>query len=197
MTDRKKKQDETAARAETASQAETAEAALRGESQAAAAATDAGEPREAEGDALANVTAERDDYLDHLRRLQAEFDNYRKRVRREEEELRLRAAEVVVESLLPVIDNMERALRAAEEHQEGQLIDGVRLVSGQLRDTLTGHGLERVDAEPGTLFDPNVHEAVMTQASEDYDEGSVLQALTPGYLLHGRLLRPAKVVVVR
>jgi molecular chaperone GrpE len=197
MTDRKKKQDETAG------QAEAAEGALRGDprggaKKAAKAVPERGAMPETDyGEKLAQALAERDDYLDHLRRLQAEFENYRKRVRRDEEELRLRAAEVVVESLLPVMDNMERALQAAEEHQEGQLIDGVRLVSGQLRDTLTGHGLERVDAEPGSPFDPNVHEAVMTQPSDEYDEGAVLQALTPGYLLHGRLLRPAKVVVVR
>ena len=197
MTD-KKKHDETAtgkaARAAAADDPRVQAAPRAEPGQAELEEAGRGAPA---GDELAAVSAERDEYLDHLRRLKAEFENYRKRVRRDEEELRLRAAEMVVESLLPVMDNMERALHAAEAHQEGQLIDGVRLVSGQLRDTLAGHGLERVDAEPGTPFDPNVHEAVMTQPSEDYDEGSVLQSLTPGYLLHGRLLRPAKVVVVR
>jgi molecular chaperone GrpE len=144
---------------------------------------------------LAKLTADCDNYLDHLRRLQAEFDNYRKRVQRDAEQHRLRAAEAVVESLLPVMDNMARALDAAARHEEGQLIAGLELVAGQLHATLEGHGLDEVQVEPGTLFDPNVHEAVLTQPSTDHDEGTVLQVLERGYLLHGRLLRPAKVIV--
>ena len=145
----------------------------------------------------ARLAAERDEYLDHLRRLQAEFENYRKRVRRESDELRLRAGEDVVESLLPVVDNMDRALEAAAKHEEGQLIAGLQLVSGQLNDALSAHGLAEVPTAPGDPFDPTVHEAVMTQPSDDHDEGVVLQVLERGYLLHGRLLRPAKVVVAR
>jgi molecular chaperone GrpE len=144
---------------------------------------------------LARLAADCDGYLDHLRRLQAEFDNYRKRVQRDAEQHRLRAAETVVESLLPVLDNMGRALEAAARHEEGQLIAGLELVAGQLHATLEGHGLDEVPVEPGTVFDPNVHEAVLAQASPDYEEGTVLQVLERGYLLHGRLLRPAKVIV--
>jgi molecular chaperone GrpE len=144
---------------------------------------------------LAKLAADCDTYLDHLRRLQAEFDNYRKRVQRDAEQHRLRAAEAVVESLLPVMDNMGRALDAAARHEEGQLIAGLELVAGQLHSTLQGHGLDEVPVETGTLFDPNVHEAVLAQASPDYEEGTVLQVLERGYLLHGRLLRPAKVIV--
>jgi len=144
---------------------------------------------------LAKLAADCDAYLDHLRRLQAEFDNYRKRVQRDAEVHRLRAAEAVVESLLPVMDNMARALDAAARHEEGQLIAGLELVAGQLHATLEGHGLDEVPVEAGTLFDPNVHEAVLTQPSDDYEEGAVLQVLERGYLLHGRLLRPAKVIV--
>lgn len=149
----------------------------------------------AAADELARVTAERDEYLEHLRRLKAEFDNYRKRVLRDNEELRLRAAEAVVESLLPVMDNLERALEAAERHEEGQLVAGLQLVSEQLRRTLEGHGLEAIPVAPGDLFDPNVHEAVMTQASDQFEEGQVAAVLERGYMLHGRLLRPAKVIV--
>ena len=149
------------------------------------------------GDETARLAAERDDYLDHLRRLKAEFENYRKRVRRDADELRLRAAEDVVESLLPVVDNMGRALEAAAQHEEGQLVAGLQLVAGQLHDALGAHGLEEVPTAPGDPFDPTVHEAVMTQPSDDHDEGAVLQVLEPGYLLHGRLLRPVKVVVAR
>lgn len=159
------------------------------------------ESRQEQGDEvarepLARLVAERDEYLDHLRRLQAEFDNYRKRVQRENEELRLRAAEAVVESLLPVVDNLGRALQAADRHEEGQLVAGLRLVNGQLRNTLAGHGLEELDVQPGVLFDPAIHDAVLTQEAED-EEGTVIQVLEHGYLLHGRLLRPAKVIVAR
>ena len=104
-------------------------------------------------DELDALATQCDEYLDHLRRLQAEFDNYRKRVQRDSEQHRLRAAEVVVESLLPVMDNMSRALEAAALHEEGQLIAGLELVAGQLRGTLEGHGLEEVPVETGTHFD--------------------------------------------
>ena len=107
----------------------------------------------------------------------------------------LRAGEGVLESLLPVLDNMQRALESAERHEEGQLIKGVELVSGQLRAVLEGHGLDEVPSAPGLPFDPNVHEAVVAQDSDEYSEGLIITVLEPGYLLHGRLLRPARVIV--
>jgi len=137
------------------------------------------------------------DYLDQLLRLKAEFENYRKRVQRDSEALVLRAGEGVLESLLPVLDNMARTLEAAERHEEGQLIKGVELVSGQLRAVLEGHGLDEVPAAPGLPFDPTVHEAVVAQDSDDYVEGEIVAVLEAGYLLHGRLLRPARVIVAR
>jgi molecular chaperone GrpE len=185
MTDRKPTKDDGKRRA-----ARPKAAPDEGTAEAAAAVDTAAVDGE-----LAKLAADCDTYLDHLRRLQAEFDNYRKRVQRDAEQHRLRAAEAVVESLLPIMDNMGRALDAAARHEEGQLIAGLELVAGQLHATLEGHGLDEVPVEPGTLFDPNVHEAVLTQASDDYDEGMVLQVLERGYLLHGRLLRPAKVIV--
>ncbi|HZL64190.1 MAG TPA: nucleotide exchange factor GrpE [Thermoleophilia bacterium] len=192
MTDKRNTRDDgkRKARAKTAEAAPPAGAA---ETEADAAVATAGQ--QDVSDELDKLATQCDEYLDHLRRLQAEFDNYRKRVQRDSEQHRLRAAEVVVESLLPVMDNMSRALEAAAQHEEGQLIAGLELVAGQLRGTLEGHGLEEVPVEAGTLFDPNIHEAVMTQASDDYEEGTVLQVLERGYLLHGRLLRPAKVIV--
>jgi len=195
MTDRKHttKDQKRAKAAET----EAKKAAEAPDETEATAATE--EPAPADGTAefaeLAAVVRERDEYLDHLRRLKAEFENYRKRVQRDHEELRLRAAETVVESLLPVMDNMSRALEAAERHEEGQLLAGLELVAGQLRGTLEGHGLEEIAVEPGVLFDPTVHEAIMVQPSPDHPEGTVVQVLERGYLLHGRLLRPAKVIV--
>jgi molecular chaperone GrpE len=168
-----------------------------GKADAGQAAADRASGQPAAADPLASLAVERDEYLDHLQRLTAEFDNYRKRVRRDTEELRLRAAEGVVESLLPVMDNMQRALRAAEEHEEGQLIQGVELVSGQLSSVMASHGLEQVQTEVGAPFDPTVHEAVLTQPSDEFEEGSIARVLEPGYLLHGRLLRAAKVIVVQ
>jgi len=146
-------------------------------------------------DPLAAALAERDDYLKHLQRLQAEFDNYRRRVQRDNEALVLRAGEGVVESLLPVIDNMQRALEAARRHEAEQLLEGVEIVAGQLRSVLESHGLAEVPAEPGVPFDPTVHEAVLAQPHADYVEGLIVAVLERGYLLHGRLLRPSKVIV--
>jgi molecular chaperone GrpE len=151
----------------------------------------------AANDELRAALAERDQYLDHLQRLKAEFENYRKRVQRDNQALVLRAGEGVLESLLPVLDNMQRALESAQRHEEGQLIKGVEIVSGQLRSVLEGHGLDQVPAEPGLPFDPNIHEAVVAQESDEFDEGAIVAVLEPGYLLHGRLLRPARVVVAR
>ena len=204
MADKKQKKNEPAAKA---AKTDAAANETDGKNRSAAAREEpvAGEATAPEGmipfpeigGELARVTAERDDYLDHLRRLKAEWENYRKRVQRDNGELRLRAAEVVVESLLPVMDNMGRALQAAARHEDAQILVGLELVSSQLRGTLEGHGLEEVPVETGTLFDPNLHEAVMTQVSDEHAEGTVLLVLERGYLLHGRLLRPAKVIVSR
>lgn len=146
---------------------------------------------------LHGVGAQGDRYLDQLQRLKADFENYRKRVRRDNEALALRAGEGMIESLLPVLDSMRRALESAERHEEGQLIEGVRLVAGQLRAALESHGLDEVPAAPGVPFDPNLHEAVVAQESTAYAEGMISAVLEPGYLLHGRLLRPARVIVAR
>ena len=143
------------------------------------------------------VAAECGRHCERLQRVAAEFENYRKRVQRDNQALVLRAGEGVLESLLPVLDNMQRALESAERHEEGQLIKGVEIVSGQLRSVLEGHGLDQVPAEPGLPFDPNIHEAVVAQESDEFDEGAIITVLEPGYLLHGRLLRPARVIVAR
>lgn len=194
MTDKKHTtHDHKRAKAAKAAEALAAEPVVAGEATEAEIAEAAAQAIAA--DELAVVTRERDEYLDHLRRLKAEWDNYRKRVQRDNEDLRLRAAETVVESLLPVMDNMSRALEAGDKHEEGQLVAGLTLVAGQLRGTLAGHGLEEIGVEPGTTFDPEYQEAILAQASEDYPEGTVTQVLERGYLLHGKLLRPAKVIV--
>ena len=141
---------------------------------------------------LAALEAERDDYLDQLRRLAAEFDNYRKRVARDQESLAARAHERLMKDLLPVLDDLERALVAAEEHEEAKLHEGVGLVARELRRALEREGLQEIDTEGA--FDPHVHEALLSQPSE-LDEGSVVEVLQKGYRLGDRVLRPARVVV--
>src|SRR3989440_2281622 len=148
---------------------------------------------EAEGESLeqrlASAEAEAQAHLNDLKRLAAEFENYRKRVAREQESLSTRAAERLVKELLPIVDDLERALTAAEEHEEAKLEEGVRLVHRQLAAALEREGLAEIETS-GT-FDPHVHEALLAQPSEA-DEGSVIEVLQKGYRLGDRVLRPAR-----
>ena len=126
-------------------------------------------------------------------RLAADFDNYRKRVAREHAELTTRANERLVNELLPVLDDLERALEAAAEHEEAKLEEGVKLVHRSLAALLERHGLTEIDTEGA--FDPHVHEALLAQPAEGAEEGSVLQVLQKGYRLGEKVLRPARVIV--
>jgi molecular chaperone GrpE len=143
-------------------------------------------------DEVAALIKQRDEYLDALQRLKAEFDNYRKRVARDQQELAARAHERLVKELVPVLDDLERALEAATEHEEGKLEEGVRLVHRSLADALAKEGLAEIDTD-GT-FDPHTQEALLSQPSEA-EEGSVIQVLQKGYSLGDRVLRPARVVI--
>lgn len=144
-------------------------------------------------DPLAAVATERDSYLDALQRLKAEFDNFRKRADREVLEARARARMGLLAEFLPVFDNLDRALSAAEHHEEGKVLEGVRLTHVLFADLLRKEGVTEVDAL-GAPFDPHLHEAVMTQPS-DQEEGLVTAVFEQGYVLGDRVLRPAKVVV--
>jgi molecular chaperone GrpE len=141
---------------------------------------------------LAALEAERDEHLNDLKRVAAEFENYRKRVLRDQESLVARAHERLVKELLPVLDDLERALAAAEEHEEAKLEDGVRLVHQELAAALQREGLAEI--ETNGQFDPHVHEALLSQPSEA-EEGSVLEVVQKGYRLGDRVVRPARVVV--
>jgi molecular chaperone GrpE len=141
---------------------------------------------------LAQLEAERDERLNDLKRVAADFENYRKRVARDQESLVARAHERLVKELLPVLDDLERALSAAEEHQEGKLEEGVRLVHQELQAALRREGLAEI--ETNGRFDPHVHEALLSQPS-DAEEGSVLEVVQKGYRLGDRVVRPARVVV--
>jgi molecular chaperone GrpE len=141
---------------------------------------------------LAEVERERDERTDDLKRVAAEFENYRKRVARDQASQAARAHERLVKELLPVLDDLERALQAASEHQEGKVEEGVRLVQRELHEALGKEGL--VEIETNGTFDPHVHEALLSQPSEQ-DEGAILEVLQKGYRLGDRVLRPARVVI--
>src|SRR5919109_4716723 len=144
---------------------------------------------------LAEVEKERDDYLGDLQRVAAEFENYRKRVARDQESLAARAHERLVKELLPVLDDLERAVQAAERHSERERVkleEGVRLVHRELQEALAKEGL--VEIETNGRFDPHVHEALLSQPS-DKDDGAILEVLQKGYRLGDRVVRPARVVI--
>lgn len=142
---------------------------------------------------LEQLERERDEHLNDLKRLAADFDNYRKRAARDHEALVAHASERLVKALLPVLDDLERALVAAAEHEEATLEEGVRLVHRALADVLAREGLAEIDADG--RFDPHVHEALLAQPAEGAEPGSVLQVIQKGYRLGDRVLRPARVVV--
>ena len=151
------------------------------------------EPEAPAPDELATVTAERDQYLDLAQRVQADFENYRKRAAREQERLVAHAHERLVRELLPVLDDLERALGAAERHEDAQLVEGVKLVEQSLRNALRKEGL--VEIETDGAFDPHVHEALLTQPSDDAEPGSVLEVVQRGYRVGDKVVRPARVIV--
>ena len=151
------------------------------------------EPEAPALDPLAAVTAERDEYLDLVQRVQADFENYRKRSVREQERLVAHAHERLVRELLPVLDDLERALEAAERHEEAQLVEGVKLVERSLRASLAKEGLAEIDTDGP--FDPHVHEALLTQPSDASVSGSILEVVQRGYRFGDRVVRPARVIV--
>lgn len=142
---------------------------------------------------LEQLRHERDKFLELLQRTRADFENYQKRAHRDLEQERRYAYTPLVKDLLPALDNLERALAAAQE--ETPLSKGVAMVHTLLLDTLKRHGIMRIEAE-NQPFDPNFHQAVMQRAA-DHAPNTVIQVLEPGYLYHDRVLRPSKVVVSR
>jgi molecular chaperone GrpE len=138
------------------------------------------------------LQADRDQLFDRLQRLAAEFDNFRKRNAREQAAFAERANERLVNELIPILDDLGRALDAAAEHQEGKLEDGVRLVHRSLSELLAKQGLTEIEVEG--KFDPHVHEALLSQPSQA-EEGSVIEVVQKGYRLGDKVLRPARVVI--
>jgi molecular chaperone GrpE len=125
----------------------------------------------------------------------ADLENFRKRIAREKQEIIRNAAANVIESLLPVLDNMKLGLQAAENHPEAKdVVVGFKMVDDQLKRSLQEQGLEEIipDGEP---FDPNLHECISHQTSEDVEEGKVMQTVRAGYRLNEKLIRAANVIV--
>ena len=146
---------------------------------------------------LAKARAEAESYLDDLRRLQADFDNYRKRTLREQTARAASASQALVTRLLPVLDNFELAVSAAEQSRDfDRMLKGVEMVFGELREVLEGEGLVKIEAE-GKPFDPERHEAVIAVEQEDSEPGTVTDIVRTGYELRGKVLRPAMVKVAK
>ena len=141
--------------------------------------------------------AEAESYLDDLRRLQADFDNYRKRTLREQTARAASASQALVAKLLPVLDNFELAVSAAEQSRDfDRMLKGVEMVFGELREVLEAEGLVKIEAE-GKPFDPERHEAVVAVEQEGAAPGSVVDIVRNGYELRGKVLRPAMVKVAK
>ena len=160
---------------------------------------------------LAEAEARRDEYLADLQRLAADFDNYRKRALREQQAFAVRATERLVAKLLPVLDDLERALDAAERNdvpdrgeiggrsgienlgEEATVLAGVEMTKAALAAALAAEGLVEIEAD-GT-FDPHLHEALMMQPSPGGEAGKIVQVVQKGYRLGDAVLRPARVIV--
>jgi len=156
----------------------------------------AGERVERDLDELAETKRERDEYLELAKRTRADFENYRKRVAKETSEALARGKAELARALIPVIDNLDRAIQAAEsgESSHEALAHGVGLVHQELSSRLEGAGVEAYDPV-GERFDPQLHEALSTRPREGTEAGVVLETVEKGYRLNGQVLRPARVVV--
>jgi molecular chaperone GrpE len=195
--------DEAAEEAEETEEADTDEAdeqvvTERADEEPEAAAPE--EPPAEDAELVAAVTAARaeaDSYLDDLRRLQADFDNYRKRMLREQTARVASASQALVARLLPVLDNFELAVSHAEQSRDfDRMLKGVEMVFGELREVLQAEGLVKIEAE-GKPFDPERHEAVVAVEQEGAEPGTVVDVVRTGYELRGKVLRPAMVKVAK
>jgi molecular chaperone GrpE len=143
-------------------------------------------------DALVARSKERDEYLALAQRTQADFENYRKRMARENAAAVDRGVAKVAKELLPALDHLEIALKSAEGHED--VVKGFAMVADELRTALARAGIEAFSPQ-GEPFDPNEHEAMASQPSEDAESGTVIEVYQQGYRLNGAVLRPARVVV--
>lgn len=174
------------------------EAAARDKAPGTAEAADPGEaadepPAGAEEDPLEAARRERDEYLALAKRTQADFENYRKRAAKDVSAAGNRARLGLIREILPVVDNLERALESADENAEG-LVQGVRLVYAELQGVLARCGIETIEPR-GDRFDPNVHEALSMRDGDGAESGVVLDVVEKGYRFNDTVIRPARVIV--
>jgi len=139
------------------------------------------------------LEAERDEAVADLQRVAAEFANYRKRALRDQEAFAARAAERLVAKLLPVLDDLDRALDAAEHHEEAKVLEGVGMTRSALAGALASEGVTEIETDGP--FDPHVHEALLSQPAKDVESGAVVEVVQKGYRLGDVVLRPARVIV--
>lgn len=163
------------------------------EQEVAAAEAESGQPAATEQPNVPAIMAERDQAKGQLLRTLADYDNYRKRVARDSDRNRKLAAEAIVRDMLPILDNLERAVDHAGA-EAGPLAEGVKMVLDQFRAVLERHGLKHIPAL-GVPFDPNVHEAVMQAESDELPPDHVVQEFEKGYTLGDFIIRPSKVIV--
>lgn len=145
-------------------------------------------------DQIQKLTAEKQELMNTLVRRQADFENFRKRIEKERQQERHRAVESLVEQILPVLDAFDRALAGSEDPAYAEYHKGFELIRRQVWETLAKQGLVRIEAM-GQEFNPHFHHAIDRVETEEYAEGIVVGELQPGYLFHGRVLRPAMVRV--
>jgi molecular chaperone GrpE len=147
---------------------------------------------------LETVQAQADEYLDDLRRERAAFQNYKKRQANERADLRQMAVSNLMIQILPILDDLERALEVLPEEQDDQpWVAGVELIQRKMRSTLENNGVVLVEAQPGQSFDPFIHEAVTYEENENHKEGEIIEVVQKGYKLGERTLRPAMVRVAK
>jgi molecular chaperone GrpE len=149
-----------------------------------------------DNDLTGAVRRERDDYYDRLLRKTAEFDNYRRRIERERREQSDQAVVDLLQELLLIVDDFDLALTVDPEDSAASYKKGIELIHAKLHDLLKKYGVRPIDAL-GADFDPNVHQAVIHEASPDHREGEVIGELRRGYTINDRLLRPAMVKVAK
>ncbi|HLJ40967.1 MAG TPA: nucleotide exchange factor GrpE [Candidatus Acidoferrales bacterium] len=143
---------------------------------------------------LEKLVAEKTDLKNALVRLQADFENYRKRIERERHQERHRGAETLVENLLPVLDAFDRAISAHPDAAHDEYRTGFQLIRKQLFDVLAKQGLQKIETD-GKRFDPHMHHAIERFETGDEPDGAILEELQAGYIFHGKVLRPAMVRV--
>lgn len=161
-------------------------------------AVQAAEPQEVvvELSPLEEAQQELAKWKDHALRTAADLENFRKRAARERLEALQYGKQGLLEDLLPILDNFEMGMSAAEQDSSSMIYIGMNMVRQQLKDFLVGQGLQEV-AAAGEMFDPNVHEAVSEEASDTVEEGRVVRVLRRGFKLQERLVRPASVIVAK